>query len=318
MSSNSCVECAGKTAPWLIGVPRVSDYHRCRRCGLIMAEYRIEASGSRDNDTFRKEFIANVDNSDSSGAMYPKVGYEDPEAMSRVLLGRVSSILEAHGSGVGGPIAYLEVGCANGYLVNAVRKAFPGSRVLGVDPSPVASRKGRDLFGVEVIVGTIEDVPVPEGAGFDLIVIFGNLQLHANPLATIRQAWELLRPGGLLAFDYKNPSSSPRLICRAGSRIPAVARHEGFARLVNHAMRHIRVTADKTAMRRHVEEAGFHCREISTFPPRLLAFSSREASVSKGVKGVVWRVLEALDRVRNQRAWVQIVCRKPLATPADG
>jgi SAM-dependent methyltransferase len=312
-SNERCVECGGVTENYLSSIPTVSDYRRCRTCRLIIADYCIEDSGDADNDAFREDFIANIDNSDETGAMYSKVGYEAPDEMTRALLDRVKDILQRFGDGNSDDaISYLEVGCANGFLVDAVKRAYPGSQVIGVDPSPVAREKVRSVFDVEVIQGTIKDVPAaPNGKGYDIIVIFGNLQLHPNPIDTIRNAYSLLRPGGLLAFDYKNPSSTVRQVCRVASKIPVLSRTNGFARVVNHAMRHIRVSADKGDMQKFVKTIGFELCEVSTFPPRLLAFKNREAAFSKGLKGVIWRSLEVVDRARDQRAWVQFVCRKP-------
>jgi hypothetical protein len=57
--------------------------------------------------------------------------------------------------------------------------------------------------------------------------------------------------------------------------------------------------------------ANLEMTHLKTFskPPRLLEFSNKSEHQS-GIKGIIWRVLDAIDRLSDQRAWVQMTFRK--------
>ena len=61
----------------------------------------------------------------------------------------------------------LEVGCALGFLLSALRDA--GCQVDGVDASAFAAYYARSRFDLEVVCGTIEDAGFT-AASFDLVI----------------------------------------------------------------------------------------------------------------------------------------------------
>jgi SAM-dependent methyltransferase len=74
------------------------------------------------------------------------------------------------------PKKVLEVGCSNGYRLEAIRRAT-GCRASGVEPSDAAIAEGRQRFPeVEFRRGTLQDLPVPAGETFDLVIC--NFVLH--------------------------------------------------------------------------------------------------------------------------------------------
>ncbi|MBB2924055.1 class I SAM-dependent methyltransferase [Cellulomonas cellasea] len=105
-----------------------------------------------------------------------------------------------------GAAAVLDLGCGTGLLT--VSFARPGRRVVGVDPSPSMLARARVRPGgadVRWVLGDSRDVP--EGP-YDLAVMSGNVAQHVpdgdweRTLDDLRRA---LRPGGVLAFESRNP-----------------------------------------------------------------------------------------------------------------
>lgn len=96
----------------------------------------------------------------------------------------------------------LEIGCGHAEKLDWLAKA--GHQVLGVEPDERA-RAAATQRGVPVLNGTAEEMP-PEvtGQSFDVILIFHALEHCIDPVAAVRNAAELLAPGGLLIIEVPN------------------------------------------------------------------------------------------------------------------
>lgn len=106
----------------------------------------------------------------------------------------------------------LDVGCGPGVLTHRLADLVGPERVAAVDPSPpfVAATRER-LPGVDVRLGTAEDLPFDDGA-FDAALAQLVVPFMADPAAGIREMRRVTRPGGIVAataWDHAADGAGP-------------------------------------------------------------------------------------------------------------
>jgi 2-polyprenyl-3-methyl-5-hydroxy-6-metoxy-1,4-benzoquinol methylase len=133
--------------------------------------------------------------------------YEE-EASGRVeTFSRALADIERHERG--GKL--LDVGCHSGIFLGVARRA--GWEVAGVEPSRWSADCAR-ARGLEVHCGTLAEAPLAPGS-FDVVTMWDVIEHLSDPLAELRLAHGLLRPGGLLAVSTMNVDTwFPRLLGR--------------------------------------------------------------------------------------------------------
>ena len=102
----------------------------------------------------------------------------------------------------------LDLGCGTGILTVTFARA--GREVVGVDPSEAMLDHARRRDGGAVVTWVLGDSSTIPGAGFDLAVLTGNVAQHIPDPAwqqTLADLHRALRPGGLVAFETRNPSA---------------------------------------------------------------------------------------------------------------
>ncbi len=128
--------------------------------------------------------------------MFPYHTTLDPDAVNT----SQSLMLEL----VGGGKDVLDLGCATGYLAEAL--GARGCRVSGVEYVAEAAERARP-FLEQLVVGDLNTLDLVGELGaerFDVLV-FGDVLEHlADPYAVLRRALELLRPGGSVVISVPN------------------------------------------------------------------------------------------------------------------
>ncbi len=100
------------------------------------------------------------------------------------------------------PGSLLDVGCATGFFLKAMSEK--GWEVKGVEPSAYASEYAREKLGLNVQTGILSDLDTHEK--FDVITLWDVLEHVHDPLTTLQEVRQLIKPNGLVVISLPNPS----------------------------------------------------------------------------------------------------------------
>lgn len=129
-------------------------------------------------------------------------------ARNAQLTRRVVAALELRGDE-----SVVEFGPGPGVGLRLLAEALPHGHVIGVEPSPVmrsqaAARTRRFAERVELIDATADTVGLP-AASIDAVCAVNNVQLWQPLPASLARVFELLRPGGVVAFGITEHAVLP-------------------------------------------------------------------------------------------------------------
>jgi len=106
----------------------------------------------------------------------------------------------------------LEVGCANGFFLNAARMSY---ETVGVEPSRRARAYAREKLRLDIPAATLKEANFP-GASFDVVVLVDVIEHLADPLDLLKEVSRVTKTGGIVYLVTPNIESlSARLL---GSR----------------------------------------------------------------------------------------------------
>lgn len=142
----------------------------------------------------------------------------------------------------------LDVGCGRGVLPAQLRRR--GWDAHGLELSETSATHAREVLGVPVFVGPIEESPFEDGS-FEAVVFWHVLEHLRDPRSALGRARRLLAPGGLLVVAVPNFES---LQARVGGRgwfhldVPRHYHHFG-----------------RGVLARLLDEEGFDVEDVSHF-----------------------------------------------------
>lgn len=103
----------------------------------------------------------------------------------------------------------LDIGCGNGTFLSFLKHW--GWNVRGVEMDAQAAAMARKFFEIDVFQGGLEDAPFLPNS-FDYINISHVLEHIHDPVPFIKNARELLKPGGIMYVEVPNYESSGRKV----------------------------------------------------------------------------------------------------------
>ncbi len=95
----------------------------------------------------------------------------------------------------------LDVGCGNGRFLATMRDR--GWKVLGVEPDAQAVKVAREHFGLDVHMGSVEEMGLPNDA-VDVVTLSHVIEHVSDPIATLRECRRILRPNGRVVIVTPN------------------------------------------------------------------------------------------------------------------
>lgn len=213
---------------------------------------------------------------------------------------------------LGASARILDVGCGDGFHLNLLEQyGRPGWELAGVDASERAVNAAR-AAGLDVHLGTVETADLPPSS-YDLVLMIATIEHVENPLAVLRAAARLLRPGGRIAAVTDNTATLDfRLF---GNR------HWGGY----HFPRHWNLF-HRPSLRRLAEQAGLEVVEISTvLSPVNWVYSLRNRLVDRGyprwmyerfslkapVALAAFTILDGCFQIFRRGALLKLVAQKP-------
>ena len=182
-----CPACGENRTRPLFTVDR-TDYVECLTCGLAHI----------DPLPTERELLANFGSGYFEASEVPG-GYESyaaDELLHRRNARRRLARVAKHRRGLP-PGSFLDIGCAYGYALDEARAQ--GWSVVGVEPSPAAAQRAREL-DLRVVPDT--DAALAEHPeGFDVVSMCQVLSHVPDPESAVASAVKALKPGGLLFIE---------------------------------------------------------------------------------------------------------------------
>ncbi len=99
-----------------------------------------------------------------------------------------------------GPARVLDAGCGTGGLITTLRGANADWRLTGLDFMPLACSLARERTGVEIVEGSITQLPFAD-ASFEAVVSVDVLCQVEEAAAALREFARVVRPGGIVLIN---------------------------------------------------------------------------------------------------------------------
>lgn len=100
----------------------------------------------------------------------------------------------------------VELGIGTGTIAAGLRDH--GFDVVGADLSEAMLRKGLDRIGPRVAIADVDDLPIPDDS-VDTALFVWVLQLVDDPVASLREAARIVRPGGRVVALFARADDHP-------------------------------------------------------------------------------------------------------------
>jgi 2-polyprenyl-3-methyl-5-hydroxy-6-metoxy-1,4-benzoquinol methylase len=170
---------------------------RCRRCGLIYCNPRLDAA-SLQKIYSKDYFVLDEQKSGIDYKAYANYVNEEP-VITRSMIKRMKKVERFAGS----KGRVLDIGCATGFSLLAARAR--GWQAEGIECSEFCVQYARSR-GLEVHEGSLRDYPGSEES-MDAITMWDYLEHSPDPLGDLQTCHSLLKKGGVILLSIPNVDS---------------------------------------------------------------------------------------------------------------
>ncbi len=232
----ACDVCGGSRFALLTRLDRYRmgiETRQCEACGLTLTNpMPTEGALQEFYETRYRVYYRRHDK--PSPELLARLGIAERAAHSAAFLKQSGALSRA--------TRILDLGCADGSLLRAIKAHAPDVQCFGVEPNPLYSQYARDTLGAQVFA-SLDDLPA--GVKFDLILINHVLEHVRTPSAVLARLRTLLADGACLYIDVPDASryqsladlhiahlyhftahSLAQVAARGGLRPEVIARHE--------------------------------------------------------------------------------------------
>jgi len=185
---------------------------KCKNCGLVYAYPRMS-----EEEIFKRY------SKDYLFSEYLTIFHADQQGYDMELIREHYSLyLQLLDSIPGEKRRILDIGCGPGFFLKATEER--GWKGEGVEISEAAVQYAREIVGVKVHHGQLQDIPFSPGS-FNVIVLLDAIEHLFNPLETIEHCYRLLRKDGVLVLNTPDYNSLSRFILRKDWAVLSPAEH---------------------------------------------------------------------------------------------
>ena len=103
------------------------------------------------------------------------------------------------------PRRVIDLGCATGELLQSIQ-AHGNDNLLGIEPSAAAAASARQRWGLEIIIGTLEDAHLAP-ASVDTALLAHAAEHLPSPSRTFTELHRVIKPGGAVVLWLPNANS---------------------------------------------------------------------------------------------------------------
>jgi len=104
------------------------------------------------------------------------------------------------------PSSIIDLGAAEGRMLNDLQKKFPRSVCVGVEYNQELVDEGKSLFPfLDIRQGDVQDLGFVDKASFDVAIATAVIEHLDEPETFIKEAVRILRPDGLLILTAPDP-----------------------------------------------------------------------------------------------------------------
>jgi 2-polyprenyl-3-methyl-5-hydroxy-6-metoxy-1,4-benzoquinol methylase len=200
MENVKCILCGSseaaayyQLADYLLERPEVlTRLVKCQQCGLVYQNPRPALNEMQLNYPSEYDSYAVIDHQSNSWLLNKAFEYG--------IYKRCRVVTRRKSSG-----RLLDIGCSTGAFLRGMSK-YPGWELEGVEISSYAAEIGRNRFGLNIFIGTVEQADFP-AQHFDVITLWDVMEHLHDPISSLTEISRILKPGGLLILRVPNLDS---------------------------------------------------------------------------------------------------------------